>query len=230
MIKFAALALLPIATSASAGIYVNGEFGGFFQQSSHHPVDGIQHTARYDPGFTVGGAVGYKLGHFRLEGEGIYSRSTIKDISTSEAGARRGYGYNSHYVLTGNLIYDLNLAPRWTAYAGAGVGYGHQTTRDGDTPNIDAVIPRVNVRTVKDGTDLSNIGRTGNDGIAYQFLGGVDYALNNHWSIGAKYRYTTITKIQVSVFDNLDGEIHYIYGENRQFHSSSALLTLGYHF
>jgi len=130
------LALLILAPTASMGQEDDrsgpyGEFrgGGLFVADSDIEVSGIpgSHTADYDAGFAVSGAVGYRFDrHLRAEVEAGYGQVEVGELTVPGAEDLRG-DYDLG-VVTGlvNVIYDIDY---WDAlavpYVGAGLGLGY---------------------------------------------------------------------------------------------------------
>jgi opacity protein-like surface antigen len=121
------------AHAADAGPYITLEGGAVKQEHSDvYGPQGLEHTDRFKTGWEAGGALGYDFGHFRLEAEGFYARSQLRDQSrpvgtplpngtfTRDNGLS---GRTSMYAVMGNALIGLGHWGGIKAYAGAGAGY-----------------------------------------------------------------------------------------------------------
>jgi opacity protein-like surface antigen len=167
------------AHASETGPYVTIE-GGVVKQD-HADISsagGFEHTNRFKTGWQVGGAIGYDLGHVRLEAEGFYTRSILRDqtrpvgtplpngVYTRDNGL---LGRMSTYAGMGNVLIGLGHWGGIKAYAGAGVGYA-------STKLSESVPGAVKLR------DRAN-------GFAWQALAGVTVPVSHNVDLGLKYRY-----------------------------------------
>lgn len=97
--------------SSGSGVYIGVVGGTQF-------LDGGENFIDYDPGFLIGGQVGYRIGSFRTEAEIAYQTSEFRD------GGNDVFGID---VIQGTLsaYYDLPVVPELsglTPYIGDGIG------------------------------------------------------------------------------------------------------------
>ncbi len=119
------------------------------------------------PGFNISGAFGRYLDDIkviRLEGEVLYYRSNISNISGTAAD-----GNLSNASLMFNAFYDFNTDSNWTPFIGGGIGYA-----------------RVSFENLSTG-GATRIDDSG-DAFAWQFRAGVSYQLSRSVSINGSYR------------------------------------------
>jgi outer membrane protein OmpA-like peptidoglycan-associated protein len=126
----------------------------------------------HDAGFGLLANAGYAFGQFRAEGEFGWRYNGVDKVNGVS-----GSGDVQAYDLMLNGYYDIKTGTAWTPYLGLGIGA--------------ADIVNNSVR--------NSSGSLTNDSdivFAYQGIAGVSYALNDHLSLNADYRY----------FRTLDGE------------------------
>ncbi len=166
-----AVAIFIFATGAQAQgqdpklWYVAIGAGGAWYQD----VDfGTGANASMSPGFTLNGAFGRYIDDIRvirLEGEVLYDRSNIGDLSGVSAS-----GTVSNGAVMFNAIYDIRFDSPWVPYLGGGLGYA-----------------------IVDFDNFSSGGVTLLDdsaaAFAWQFKGGVAYEFSPSWVINVGYRY-----------------------------------------
>ena len=135
LIILAALASSALAGTAHAddkGPYITIEGGGVKQERANVSVNGAyEYTDRFKTGWEAGGALGYDFGHFRLEAEGFYDRSALREqdrtiggttfVATRDGGNLRGF--TSTYAAMGNALIGLGHWGGIKAYVGGGAGY-----------------------------------------------------------------------------------------------------------
>ena len=83
---------------------------------------GCDCDASFDMGWAVGGAVGYRVGAIRVEGEGAYFSATLGkfgalDIEKDDFDTQPGIAALS---LTANGWYEIDTGTRWTRRPHAG--------------------------------------------------------------------------------------------------------------
>ncbi len=121
-----------IATSAFADddkYYVTGNIGvGFLGSEDLTYSDSVltaTSEADFDASFAGGGTFGYYLtDNWRVEGEVMYRRNDMKDITLGGVGTSTGGDFAS-LSLGVNALYEFQLTdnPRLKAYVGAGVAF-----------------------------------------------------------------------------------------------------------
>ena len=124
LLAIAVLALVFTATTAHAkGLYFSGHLGTSFSSEMEASGSGLPTTTiNFDPGFAIGGAIGFGTGNFRLEGEIAYQSGDIEDFSISGFSfSGTGDGYTLRFM--GNACYDFGAeGSTWVPYIGAGIG------------------------------------------------------------------------------------------------------------
>ena len=81
------LTLAFAAPAIADGPYVGVQAGATFLKDSEFSDFSGRLDAEYDPGYTVGGVVGYKMSLFRIEGELSYRQNDWDDITDLSVGA-----------------------------------------------------------------------------------------------------------------------------------------------
>jgi len=183
-----AVALTVLAGPAFAeGWYA--DFGGsysFFEEQaiSDAVIPGSRGELALNDGFGVTAALGYAWQNgLRTEAELGYRRNGLDKVSGGAFGTRFTGDVDGHVsALSGmvNVLYDYKTSGNFTPYIGTGIGVA----------DVTAVSDRLRV----DSNDLN---------FAYQFMGGVRYALTDHVSLRTGYRMfaTTAPEIQGSKGD-----------------------------
>lgn len=100
----------PLAATHCQGAYVTGFGGANFKTEQHH--------VKWNPGYAVSGAVGYKFAPFRVELEGAYRHNSIKNLRSVRAEKSTASGMVNAYYDIDMLQLPLNATP----YVGAGIG------------------------------------------------------------------------------------------------------------
>ncbi len=122
----------------------------------------------YDAGFTGSLAAGYDFANpLRMELELIRQKSDLEIFSYNNIYGNINEGDLKKHSLMVNAFYDIDTGSAWTPFVGAGLGWSR----------IDIDAPGFN------GSDSDD------DVFAYQFIGGVAYAINEQWSVDAQYRF-----------------------------------------
>jgi len=175
----AIFALVFITTSAHAadkGMYVSGNVGLSLVPELDQNIVGFPTFAsvNLDPGFIIGGALGYNLGDFRFEGEISYRTNDTDDGTTvflpSTAPVDGDISALSFMV---NGFYDFH-SPNFPLVPYLGVGLG--------IANIDAdiTIPSLSPLAVVD--DSATVA-------AFQLMVGLGYNINPTTTLTFDYRY-----------------------------------------
>ena len=167
------LAEKPAEHGPNRGWYV--DFSGQFSMLQEQSIeDGLRAGGNgelaADPGFGFTTALGYAWQNgLRTEAELGYRRNGFDKVSGGAYGTRFTGGVDGHEsALSGmfNVLYDYDTKSAFTPYIGSGFGLA----------NITASSDRLHV----DNNDVV---------FAYQFMGGVRYALTDDTSIRLGYRY-----------------------------------------
>lgn len=199
------LALLLFTSGAAAkGFYVAG-YGGLNVALNSDVDDSNQgiDEVRYDPGFAVGGAFGYKFGFkVRLEGDVTYRRNSVDDLEILGTRQNGDGNVNSTSFLV-NAFYDFDNSTRWTPYVGGGIGIARV-----DWDDVEA----------SGGARLDNTEYLG----AAQLGGGVAFRVSERLELTANYRAfaTNVAEFEDNIGDDI--EITYV--------SSSIMLGLRVNF
>jgi OmpA-OmpF porin, OOP family len=177
------LSVAPARAQPVQGLYVAGEGGATFNQdervrSSPNFPDGRD---KYHTGAVGIGSVGWGLGNgFRVEIEGNYRNSGLKDFNSGALPSSHASGRQQTYGVMANALFDLDIGKRWLfPYFGAGVGYAWQAMNAG-------VVAPGNSFNQQIGGTYSNF--------AYQGIFGLAFPVP--WVVGlsatAEYRFWTM--------------------------------------
>lgn len=122
VIVVAALLLqLHPASAQRAYIEAHGGLNIAFDSDIDDPT-GVFDSLSYDPGFAVGGAVGYQLNpNFRFEGEITYRRNELDEFEVSGSNFNAD-GEVDSVAFMANAFFDFANSTPWTPYLGAGLG------------------------------------------------------------------------------------------------------------
>ena len=166
------------AFAEDTGPYITIEGGAVKQERALVEINGTYtYTDRFKTGWEAGGAVGYDFGHFRLEAEGFYDRSALREqsrlvpggVTTVSSGAGNASGYTSTYAAMGNALIGLGHWGGIKAYIGGGAGYAR--TR------------------LVEYTPFANQLQDRDDGFAWQGLAGLTVPIGRNVDLGVRYRY-----------------------------------------
>jgi len=223
---FAAVAAATTAAPALAaenGAYVGVEGGAMFTQQHKMDVtldNGTQFNNGYrikdKTGLDVDFIAGYKLGLLRLEAEGGYKRSTLKNLRVSQplltavstaAGVpvtADKFNLDGHVGITSlmvNALADSNFGhSRFGGYVGGGVG-----------------------------SAWANFSGENDNALAVQGIAGVRAAVTDHIDAGVKYRYFHTGKLTVDNDFAVNGT-SFTTRATDNFNSHSVLASLTYNF
>lgn len=190
--------LLAASVTAALGLVsVNANADGYGPIDSNHNLDGfygsvfggIGNTPKFgdtnlveleykSPSWQAGGAIGYKSGPLRYEGEFLYQQAQLKNLrgqglilpATSDTSLFAGFA---------NIIYDFDNFGAETGlvpYLGVGIGYGQ----------INAKITVAPFGTIS-GKD---------NGFVYQGIAGLNYNFDDNTSLFLDYRYVASSEIK----------------------------------
>ena len=180
MIGTSAVVLALVAATSGAhaqspptnGWYIGGAAGSNLEENNRLRGGGGTSTDSYSAGYVGTMSFGYGLGNgLRLELEPGYRNNAIDKVNGRNADSRMKTA-----TLMGNVLYDFNnVQTPWiplTPHIGAGIGYAHVWDR-----SVSA-----NGNNVSGGTDR----------LAFQAIGGLDYALTPNQKVGVDYRYMVV--------------------------------------
>ncbi len=132
-------------------------------------------AARYEPGYTVGGTLGYKATNFlRVELEATYRRNALDEIEWDDAEFKVGHfrtkGHISSLAIMSNLFFEFPTQGRLVPSVGFGFGLATvflEDTGDSDGPLFDEKLV----------------------GPAFQAGVGLGYAFNDSLMLSLDYRF-----------------------------------------
>lgn len=180
-----------LCTAASAqtdGWYAGVEAGvNFVPNLKYRMPDNNAWSQKQDPGYAIGGDVGYGFGPVRVEGEVTWRQNDLSKITDSLGTASAGGNINAVSVM-GNVLYDIDTGTKFTPYVGVGAG--------GINLGEDKVTTR-GLTLTKD-SDLR---------FAYQGIAGVSYAVNQQLSIKADYHYIRADEARFQTESAYDGNV-----------------------
>jgi outer membrane protein OmpA-like peptidoglycan-associated protein len=149
-------------------IYVSGQAGMHKTERSDADRNGRSSAIQFDPGFAGTAAIGYGFGNgLRAEFELGHRIGTVKSVN---GGAGGGGKLNATSAMA-NVLYDFAGSSAFVPYLGAGFG-------------------GVRMAAKSIGPDTGGASIDGNKpALAYQGIAGINYQLDENFSIGAAYRY-----------------------------------------
>jgi opacity protein-like surface antigen len=201
------LALAMPALADETGPYVTIEGGAVKQERANvYYGGGLEDTDRFRTGWEGGAALGYDLGHFRVEAEGFYDRSSLKEQDRNGVALYRGNGLAGHtdtYAAMGNALLTLGHWGGIKAYAGGGVGWAHTNILE-ETGYVDAISDHTS-------------------GFAWQGLAGLTVPVSHNLDFGVRYRYFRPSDANKFTAENDTGRVVAL-------RSHSLLATLTYNF
>jgi opacity protein-like surface antigen len=193
MKKFAVYAVicfflvLPTISFGASGMYGSFNAGVAIPRDDDITNGSTWLELEYDPGFTVGGAIGYKVKDYRLEGEVAYQNNEVNRIENMAFPVDIGDGEILSsmeaslltFLLNGYIDFENGTA--FTPFFTAGFGFARidgEMTVDGVTDDEDDTVP------------------------AFQLGVGVGYAVTDTVTLDCKYRY-----LYTDDFDIEDAEL-----------------------
>lgn len=176
------------SSTADAQIYIGGHGGANFLQDSDIDNDsGVDATASFDPGFAVGGILGYRFGvsegiSIDVEGEFSYRLNDIDEISAAGFADNAG-GEAQSFAWMANAWFNWEVGDSGFApYAGGGFGGVHIDINDAEVGSVE-------------------VERESDFVIGGQLGGGVAYHLNDHFDISLDYRFLITEKAKIQELD-----------------------------
>ncbi|HFQ88805.1 MAG TPA: porin family protein [Desulfobulbus sp.] len=197
----AALAIVsfPLTTMAANGVYLKANAGvGMAMDTDIDNMPNAAGTAKmtFDTGFVGTAAIGYDFANpFRVEGEYLWQKNDLDRISYNNTYGNFNQGDLKTQAVMINGYYDVDTGSAWTPFVGAGIGWAKLDLSA--APQLD----------ISDNDDV----------FAYQFMGGVAYAINSQWSLDVQYRF----------FGTNDATIK---GADFNFKSNDLMVGLRYNF
>jgi OOP family OmpA-OmpF porin len=173
------------AHAADEGLYFSGNVGLSILSDADFVQGATLAETDYDPGFNVGGAIGYDFGFARAEAEVAYHNNHLEKATPVGAPTVLGAdGTVSAISFLMNGYYDLHLdnSPL-VPYLGVGIGFA----------NVDFDISVPGFPNLDDSKVV----------FAYQVMAGTGYKINPTTTLAAGYRYFSTGDIEgVDVFGN----------------------------
>lgn len=190
--------LFLVSTSFAAGPYMNVLVGGTWVEDADLDFDEIPSAlfsaeAEFDTGFNVGVAGGYDFGPARLEAEVAYRQNDVDRLKINFFGEQfkaKADGDISAASLMVNGYFDIETGSPVTPYLGAGIGVANVSLND---------IKAEGEKVVDDDDTV----------FAYQFGGGVAFALNESMALDLGYRYFATDDPEFDDVDNDSFESEY---------------------
>lgn len=136
----------------------------------------LPYEISYDTGYTVGGAIGYMMEKFRVEGEISYQANDVDSVSISGLGSVPVNGDVSALTFLVNGYYNFATGGPLTPYITAGLGYS-KVEADSDV-----------------GSEDDNL-------FTYQLGVGVGYAMSETVTLDLRYRYLGFEDFESSGYD-----------------------------
>lgn len=143
-------------------------------------IDSISGTADIDlsGGFTAGLGIGYRYNkHLAVElGWEYRSNDSEVNLADSSVFTDGNYASNIFYI---NGHYNFSNSGKWRPYVGAGLSWAQE----------------IDIDLERNGVEQSY---SGDGEIGFQIFTGVNYELNNSWSLQSEFRYGSISGIDLS--------------------------------
>jgi hypothetical protein len=186
---FASLGLVGTASASSyKGWYGSAELGLNIASDEDGINDnvsgtGTAHTAEWDAGWAIFGAVGYSFGNIRTEVElGYRANDLDKFVTTTDYSEG---GDITHFTVMANALYDYKVTEDYEVSVGGGIGF--------DNINYDNTSGKHTSPTIKDSDTF----------FAWQLMAGVSRPMPS-WGtdVFMNYRYTQTENLS---FRELDG-------------------------
>lgn len=201
------LPALCLADSAVPGAYMSGLIGvhaakDTYTSSTDFVTDNAYNDrVEFDPGLNIGFTGGYDFGIVRLEGELSYKNAEIKAVTNQVTGERLHDTYGDVGVLAMmfNGFLDLHNNTVVTPYLGGGIGFASIQLSD-----------TLATRRVGNSSQRVLLYGTGSDNVlAYQFGGGIDIALNRHFSLDIGYRYFSADRAHIDSDQDISTDLKF---------------------
>jgi opacity protein-like surface antigen len=165
-----------VAAQVQAGGWYGRGFAGYTHANDTDLISNV--NLEFEPGFNVGGALGYNWGlmsqgiGLRYEAEFMYRDTNVDKIliGGSPIANRSKSGSASTVSGMANLLFDIMPGQMLSPYVGGGIGWA------------DLSLDRVRSGTQTVVNDSEGV-------FAYQALVGLNYDFNPKWGMTAEYRY-----------------------------------------
>lgn len=196
------------AQSRKGTVYAKGNIGFVIPGDIEVPGIGAvgAQEVELDSGLLISGGVGYQFNRvLSVEGEFGYRTADVDTVTVNSAAATGVTGDSTAYTFMGNLVAQFGKS-KIKPFLGGGAG-----------------LAIIEVEDYRATTAAGTVTATGDDNVfAYQFLGGVDYELNDRVSVGLDYRYMGFGDLEFSsgattVDGELDGSHNFTIGAKYRF-------------
>ncbi len=183
----ASLALAEGAAAESKGIYFDFHAGAVYVQEADNEAKsgGGKAETSYDPGYSLGIALGYDFGDFRLEGELSTREADLDEIDDAFLGEFNAGGNVFASAGMVNAYYDFDTGTPWRPYLGGGIGGAVVGFEDADTEAAG---------NFADDDDLV---------FAFQAAAGLGYEFNDNFTFYGGYRFFGTTPPDLETNDDL---------------------------
>ncbi len=173
-----------MAFGADGPCYVSGDIGFTLLDDATYTCPGEPDVElEHDPGYALAAALGYQFANARVEWEISYQENDFDKASMLGVSANAGGDMSCRAFLI-NGYYDFHNKTAFTPFLSAGLGIA------------DVDINDLSIAGVPGGSYDDTV-------FAYQIGAGVGYALNEQFTIEAKYRYFATDDPE---FDATEGE------------------------
>ena len=196
---FASLSLAGTASASSyQGWYGSAELGlniASDEDGVNDTLDttfpGWTHTAEWDAGWAVLGAVGYSFGNIRTELELGYRANDMDKFVVHGSGTYSEGGDITHFTVMANALYDYKVTEDYEVSVGGGIGF--------DNINYDNTAGWHSDPTLKDSDTF----------FAWQLMAGVSRPMPS-WGteVFLNYRYTQTEDLSFREIEVDDGDLH----------------------
>ena len=181
--------VLPTISFGASGMYGSFNAGVAKPADGNMTISGVGSELEYDTSYTVGGAIGYRLGEsgdYRVEGEVAYQNNEVDRIGNNSLPVDLGGEMISSmefsmltFLLNGYIDFNYGSAFSWFFTGGFGFArIDSEMTEDGVTYDEDDTV------------------------FAYQLGVGTGYAVTETVTLDCKYRYLSTEDFNIE-----DGEI-----------------------
>jgi len=175
----------------STGFYIGANAGLNILDDSTL-VNAFPIDIKYDPGFLVGGVLGYDFGMVRLDAEFAYRTNDASDlILPAPLGGFPAEGSTSALSYMINGYFDIPTSMSLKPYLGVGIGYS--------TVSLEIIEP-------------SFFGTLANDSdsvLVYQFSAGIGYEISRTTTLSLGYRYFATDDLEMTTIGAVPFTIEY---------------------
>ena len=155
------------------GVNISADVGMALAEDADMGIKGdpFELKTEFDSGLAVAGAIGYRMGNFRVEAEVGYQENDLDEWSAFGVGIPLSGDMNATSFLA-NGYYDFANSSKFTPFITAGLGMANVEINDLTVPGF-GLFPASDDDTV----------------FAWQVGAGVSYAVNANFDLELKYRF-----------------------------------------